>query len=102
MESNKETNDIIMNQKKLNALCQTDEWKNARAIFIDEMSKLLDIGSLGEYETPEKLAIDVHGRKLASQTLFEILRRVEGEAQTYETTKDFSPTQHPYIIMSEE
>lgn len=102
MESDKETTDIITTQKKLNVLCKTDEWKSARVFFIEEMAKLLDIGSLSEFDSPDKLAIEIQARKLASSTLFEILRHVEGEAEAYETTKDFSPIKHPYIIEKED
>ena len=76
----KETQQIISEEKWLAELTQHEGWKIARLKLLEKIKLLRDAFELDE-SSPEKMLIDLQSRKAAVQLLLEFLGDIEGSKE---------------------
>lgn len=90
----KETLQIISEQKTIANLVGHDGWKIARQKFVDKMLDLQNAFNIEDTD-PTKMLIDLQARKMATGILHDFLREIEGTAQQAFENKNIDKS---YII----
>lgn len=92
----RETAELVRNEKNIEDLCKHEAWPQVKQKFID---KVLDLQStqnipLGD---PVAMAIEVQSRNMSVDVLMEWMRDIEGSAQKSKDTS-FLIKKESYII----
>ena len=90
----KETQDILSEQHRLETLVGSEGWSVARDKLVQKVLDLQNAFNINE-TSAELMLIDLKARKIATQVLYDWLRDVEGTAQSAESNK---PKKKSYFI----
>jgi len=98
MDSNKqldkETRDVYHEARTLRELVLSDGWKIARQKLVDKVLDLQNAFNIDD-KTPEDVLIDLRARKLATVTLYDWLKEVEGSVDVADNVVE---TKETYIV----
>lgn len=96
----KETQQVLSDEKKIEMLCQHEGWALVRQKLINRIMDLQSILNVDGNATPEQIAIDLRSRANAISILTDFLQDIEGTAQkSKDNTETFKKTS--YIIRYE-
>ncbi len=91
----RETQDILAIQKQLQEVVGTDGWRIVRAKLTQKILDLQNAFNIDDAD-PQRMLIDLQARKMASNTLFDFLREIEGTASQVQET--IVPLDKSYIV----
>lgn len=92
-----ETKQIISEQEMLRELVSHQGWQVARRIFVNKVLELQDAFSI-EDKTATAMLNDLRVRKKSAQTLFDILKEIEGTAQQSQDNESLVENRKHIII----
>lgn len=95
----KETYDVLSEEKKIEQLVKSEEWALVRKKFIDAVLDLQSIRNI-QLTDPQSVAIEVQSRNLAVNILMEWMQDVEGTAEKSKNS-DVVVKRETYIYRTE-
>lgn len=92
----KETQQVMDEQKQAEQLVRSDGWGYARAKLVERVLELQNAFNIEDSDA-QMMLIDIRARKLATEILYDWLKEVEGTKEQYESNK-LTLNPKPYII----
>lgn len=83
----KETAQIIRNEKNIADLCRHEAWPLLKQKFIEKIMELQSVRNI-RVDLPEKMAIEMQGRLFAIDVLMEWMNDIEGTALNSNTVSN--------------
>lgn len=93
-----ETKNLLSEQDRIKDLVSHEAWPLLRKRLTDKILELQNAFSIDASDA-NKMLVDLTARKIATETLFNFLREVEGTAQ--QSVENTQPTRPSYILVDE-